>query len=175
MPGREGTGLSRHLTIRALEAVTSIARPAAAREGARGVVADGSRVTRAFSTLIHVCAGERWHQQGQGHPASCAVLWGPSRAHLTRAVDAITGVAGEALTGGAAVTAGKAPRAVPRSAGMSSILTGITRWCQRCGDRGEVVRGHPPGSWGHPVWGQHLRTHACPSPAGRYPPRHSQR
>lgn len=75
MPGREGTGLSRHLTIRALEAVTSIARPAAAREGARGVVADGSRVTRAFSTLIHICARGKAASAGTGTPRQlcCAV------------------------------------------------------------------------------------------------------
>lgn len=73
VPGREGTGLSGHLTIGALEAVARVAGPAAAGEGARRVVADGGRVTRAFGTLIHICAGARWRQRGQGRFGSCGV------------------------------------------------------------------------------------------------------
>lgn len=133
----------------------------------------------------------RWQQGDTGfrhtHPRLCrvkmasagtgtplmgsAVLWGPSRALLTRAVDAIAGVAGEALAGGAAVTTGQAARPVPRSAGVPPVLAGVTWRCQRCGDRRGVIRTCPRGTGVEDTpagVSTYAHTPARPPPAGTH-------
>jgi len=104
-------------------------------------------------------------------PRGAGTLRSPPRAPRTGAVDAVAGVAGQALAGGVAPGAGQAARPLPRPAGVSPVLAGVGG----CRDSGVSPVGQR-GRGGDPErWGWHLRTHACPSSAGRYPLRHSHR